>query len=140
MDSNEQVTECRRLLTEWAAKQGHESCHYYPEIFRELARVLKVEIPHPHLPTIGEFHQGCQRYQNDVFEIEQRIRQRVQVWCEENGVTGIVERRTEIPTFRIMIDRPTVRYNEEFADKITQFDCDLFREFDKEGVYLEVMS
>ncbi len=60
--------EARILLQEWTDKQGHERCHYYPEIFRKLCDVLEVEpILDPALPLRNEFEEGCRRYQNEEY-------------------------------------------------------------------------
>jgi hypothetical protein len=54
-------------IKEWINKQGHDSCWYYPEIFREICKELDID---PNIiPTIpqDEFDKGCKRYQDELF-------------------------------------------------------------------------
>lgn len=56
------------LLAEWAGKQGHDHCWYYPDVFRRLAEVLGVDVSGPaDLPPRHEFEQGCVRFQNEEY-------------------------------------------------------------------------
>jgi hypothetical protein len=58
------------LLKEWADKQGHDRCWYYPDVFRQLCFVLGVTLTsEPHLPPLDEFKKGCDRYQSEEFGI-----------------------------------------------------------------------
>lgn len=72
----------KAITQEWADKQGHERCHYYPELFRRLAEVLGVKSQFdPCLPLRPEFEKGCRRYQDEEYgtpwrnsdSLEQRI-------------------------------------------------------------------
>lgn len=56
------------LLEEWARKQGHNRCWYYPDVFRALARVLGVELTMTgeQLPR-PEFEAGCTRFQDEEY-------------------------------------------------------------------------
>lgn len=68
MTDPERVQEARRLLQEWLDQQGHERCWYYPDIFRQLCRVLEVtESREPRLPNREEFAAGCRRYQEEEY-------------------------------------------------------------------------
>ncbi len=61
---NEKV---KALLVEWKNKQGHDGCWYYPELFRQMAAVLEVDVALT--PTISrqEFMGGCNRFQDEVY-------------------------------------------------------------------------
>ena len=57
----------KKLVQEWANKQGHESCWYYPEIFRAIAEELEIKIDPPSLPPRTEFRKGCERYEGEIY-------------------------------------------------------------------------
>ena len=64
-----------RLIKEtvqtWLDKQGHDRCHYYPEIFEQLASILEIEASKdPALPPRSEFEQECRKYQDEIYERE----------------------------------------------------------------------
>lgn len=58
----------KEILQAWSNKQGHDKCHYYPEVFRELCILLGVRSPLPVLPPKEEFIRGCQAYQEELYE------------------------------------------------------------------------
>jgi hypothetical protein len=60
------IKEVRRLVREWADKQGHNKCHYYPEIFDKLCVFLNIPIQPVYIPR-SEFEEGCIRYQDELF-------------------------------------------------------------------------
>ena len=55
------------IVQEWYDKQGHDQCHYYPELFRELAPIVEVKIIDPHLPPRAEFKRGCKMFQDEIY-------------------------------------------------------------------------
>lgn len=62
------LSEIERLVRDWRDKQGHQACWYYPEIFREICKVLGVEC---HLvPSMSRecFRAGCERYMDEVYK------------------------------------------------------------------------
>jgi hypothetical protein len=63
------MEQARQILREWAEKQGHDRCWYYPDLFRKLADVLGVNLKvEPRLPPFEEFKLGCERYQKESYE------------------------------------------------------------------------
>ncbi len=61
-------SEARKLLEEWAGKQGHDRCWYYPEIFRKIATILGANLDAVgELPPRAEFEEGCRKYQDEVY-------------------------------------------------------------------------
>ncbi len=65
----DQLRQVREIVQEWADKQGHERCWWFPELFRRLADVLAIEPRvEPGLPLLrDEFEQGCRRYQDEQY-------------------------------------------------------------------------
>lgn len=58
----------KAITQEWADKQGHERCHYYPELFRRLAEILGIKSQvEACLPPRSEFEKGCRRYQDEEY-------------------------------------------------------------------------
>lgn len=51
-------------------KQGHDSCWFYPDIFRQIALIVEAEIKTQNLPPLEEFKVGCCRYQKEIYGIE----------------------------------------------------------------------
>ncbi len=62
--------EAKRLIEEWVNKQGHDSCWYYPEIFRQLAELFKVKYTDQNLPPRKEFKKGCERYEQELYDLK----------------------------------------------------------------------
>lgn len=61
---------CERIketIQEWANKQGHDRCWYYPDLFKHLADILDMDIQPGQLPPRKEFEQGCLKYQNEEY-------------------------------------------------------------------------
>lgn len=56
-----------KALQSWIDKQGHDQCHYYPDIFRELCGLCGIGISTPSLPPRHEFEKGCKRYQDEIY-------------------------------------------------------------------------
>ena len=54
-----QVEEAVRL---WINKQGHDSCWYYPEIFKNICKILNIDEVEQNLPERCEFEKGCEKY------------------------------------------------------------------------------
>lgn len=58
----------RKKIEEWAAKQSHDKCWYYPDIFKEVAEALGAKIDFPKgLPSREEFEEGCRKYQDEQY-------------------------------------------------------------------------
>jgi hypothetical protein len=58
----------KTILQDWANKQGHERCHWHPEILQKLADLFGVEpTVEPELPPRAEFEEGCKRYQDEEY-------------------------------------------------------------------------
>lgn len=56
------------LVKEWDQKQGHDKCHYYPEIFGAIASKLGIVLKNDPLNvTEAEFRQGCDQYTKELF-------------------------------------------------------------------------
>jgi len=67
----EKLKQIRSVVEEWANKQGHDRCWYYPDLFHQIAVILDVELPKtPVLPPRVEFEEGCRRYQNEEFGLQ----------------------------------------------------------------------
>ena len=69
-DLEEKIAEIKTAIEEWIKKQGHDSCWYYPEIFREIAGILDIKYEQPNLPPRKEFEVGCSRYQEEVYQLK----------------------------------------------------------------------
>jgi hypothetical protein len=68
-EAEEKMTQAKTLLQKWVDQQGHDRCWYYPDVFRELATLLGVEVKiDPKLPPLQEFQEGCKRYQKEEYE------------------------------------------------------------------------
>jgi hypothetical protein len=66
--ADEKIKRIEAIIQEWVDKQGHERCWYYPELFRELGRVLDIHPSvQPGLPPRAEFEEGCRRYQEEEY-------------------------------------------------------------------------
>lgn len=64
----ERCKQARAVLARWTTQQGHDRCWYYPDLFRQLAETLGVELPPPAgLPPRAEFEAGCRRYQDEEY-------------------------------------------------------------------------
>jgi hypothetical protein len=64
-DVGEQVKD---LIEEWDGKQGHDKCHYYPEIFRAVAAAVGAKLRETHdLPPLQEFQVGCRQQQDELY-------------------------------------------------------------------------
>ncbi len=58
----------KALVVEWQSKQGHDQCHYYPDIFNKIADELGLPRIDPGLPPRKEFEQGCKRFQIHMYD------------------------------------------------------------------------
>lgn len=67
---NDKIVQIRLLIEEWANKQGHDSCWFYPDIFRQIALIVEAKIKTQNLPPLEEFKVGCCRYQKEIYGIE----------------------------------------------------------------------
>lgn len=67
--SDNKLEEAKAVLQEWADKQGHDRCWYYPEIFRKLCEIMGVTITKDmNLPPRAEFNMCCEQYEREVYE------------------------------------------------------------------------
>lgn len=59
----------RQVVIDWYTKQGHERCHYYPELFRRLCVAFGITVhdDFKDLPSLEEFNFGCQRFQCELY-------------------------------------------------------------------------
>lgn len=59
------------LLSAWANLKGHDRCWHHPEILKKLCEIWDITVSNdPCLPTREEFEKGCQKYQNELYNIE----------------------------------------------------------------------
>lgn len=63
----EKCKEAEAIIQEWANKQGHDRCWYYPDLFRRLAVVFELDLQPGPLPPRKEFEEGCRRYQCEEY-------------------------------------------------------------------------
>lgn len=63
--------ESRSIILEWLGKQGHNRCHYYPELFEKLVKLYGLERQIPDnfydLPNEKEFEEGCTMFRKELF-------------------------------------------------------------------------
>lgn len=67
MNAEERLSAIRECIESWSAKQGHDSCWYYPEVFQLVAKLAGANVGSPLLPPRCEFEIGCRRYQDEVY-------------------------------------------------------------------------
>ena len=71
MNLEEKLDKAKRVIQDWADKQGHDRCWYYPELFRELVEIFEIKLSkNPSLPPLDEFKKGCEKYQKEEYKIE----------------------------------------------------------------------
>lgn len=62
--------QARALLRDWEAKQRHERCWYYPDIFRALQALFGLPPnTNPELPPRPEFDLNCNQYANEQYAL-----------------------------------------------------------------------
>lgn len=68
-DSTEgRLAQVEETISQFINRQGHDRCHYYPELLEELAGILKIKQTTPsNLPTLEEFKAGCERFQREQY-------------------------------------------------------------------------
>jgi hypothetical protein len=67
------LQEAKSLIQSWVDQQGHERCWYYPDLFRQLAHLFDVKMAvEPKLPPLPEFKLGCERYQKEEYEQQEK--------------------------------------------------------------------
>lgn len=65
----QQCETAKSIIQEWVDQQGHNRCWYYPDLFKKLATLFKVEMSvDPSLPPRDEFELGCKKYQDEEFQ------------------------------------------------------------------------
>ncbi len=70
--SNSEIKKRYELIKErvqtWLDKQGHDKCHYYPEIFEDITDILGIKSSEDlKLPPRSEFEAGCKEYQDKLY-------------------------------------------------------------------------
>ena len=71
MNLEEKLDKAKRVIQDWADKQGHDRCWYYPELFRELVEIFEIKLSkNPSLPPLDEFKKVCEKYQKEEYKIE----------------------------------------------------------------------
>ena len=69
-DVERKYNRARKVIQEWADKQGHDRCWYYPELFRKLVDVFEITPTRDQiLPPLEEFQKGCKRYQREEYKL-----------------------------------------------------------------------
>ena len=64
-----QVLAVKGAIEEWASKQGHDRCWYYPDIFMRIAQIVEAKIDFPKgLPPRPEFRKGCERFEDGEYK------------------------------------------------------------------------
>jgi hypothetical protein len=58
----EQERIVRAELQQWADLEGHDRCHWHPEILTKLCRVLGIAVLPKAMPSRKEFEEGCRLY------------------------------------------------------------------------------
>lgn len=72
MDSSRKLEEIKKVVQSWLDRQSHDRCWYYPELFRELVKILDIKpSKEPNLPPLEEFKEGCRRYQAEEFNLKE---------------------------------------------------------------------
>lgn len=62
-----QALETEKILKEWVAKTGHESCWFYADLFNKLCDLYDIDRPNQQLPSRQEFEEGCKKYQDELY-------------------------------------------------------------------------
>ena len=75
----------KNLVEDWIGKQGHDSCWYYPDIFKSICNELGIEWKEPILPSRQEFERGCCKFQDELFGVQKK-----KYRCEECNDTRLV--------------------------------------------------
>lgn len=59
----------QKIIKTWLGEQKHEKCWYYPELFVELAKELRVDTRHADWCSTPreEFELGCCKYQDELY-------------------------------------------------------------------------
>lgn len=70
-DLEQKVADAKKIIKEWADKQSHDRCWYYPDLFRRLATLFDINLEtNPSLPPLEEFKKGCEKYQQEEYKIK----------------------------------------------------------------------
>lgn len=57
----------KNSINKWMEQANHNSCHYYPDIFKEIAKKLGLEVKYNVDIPRKEFEEGCKKYQDEVY-------------------------------------------------------------------------
>lgn len=65
-DKQERVT---AVIIEWKQKQGHDRCHYFPELFNRIAEILDLDVRETEddLPPEEEFQHECDKFRKKLY-------------------------------------------------------------------------
>lgn len=66
----EQAQLVKFLVEKWAQLQDHDRCHYYPEIFLTIAKVVRANLQNYSYPKMlprAEFEAGCKQFQDEIY-------------------------------------------------------------------------
>lgn len=74
LEAKAKLERIEKSVREWVGKQGHDKCHYYPEIFRKIAETLGIEYVEPNLPPREEFRIFCQRYEREIYGERENVK------------------------------------------------------------------
>ncbi len=66
----EQGKMAKEIVVRYARlQQGHENCHYYPEMFEELMKAFDIEYPQDRkLPPRTEFRARCREFESKLYD------------------------------------------------------------------------
>lgn len=56
-----------KVVTEWQAKEGHDACWYYPDLFAQIMTALNIEPKLHSVPPRGQFEDGCRKFQDQTY-------------------------------------------------------------------------
>jgi hypothetical protein len=90
--AEERLEEAKAIIIEWASKQRHDRCWYYPDLFRKLAETFGLKLEPGPVPPRPEFKIGCHLYQLEEFGPEHRPENTVKL-----DVTWGYKRRDDKP-------------------------------------------
>lgn len=65
----QKLSQISEIIVTWDSYQGHQACWYYPELFKQIAAVLNINLINNHnpLPRECEFKEQCGRYRRTLY-------------------------------------------------------------------------
>lgn len=70
MNNGQKLDRIKELIESFYNQTGHNKCHYYPDIFKEIAIIVGIKPEHINLdslPELTEFKNGCEQFQNELY-------------------------------------------------------------------------